>query len=264
MDVGEHTGDLDQGVLQQLLDPLLDPGAVLNQIEPGPGQIPHVAHRLGRHQRRRHHRALSQLRQPHRVDLVRLRAARHVLGLRRIHQPHHQARGLQQIVKRAPVIRRRLHDHPLDALAPQVISQLDQRSGGRAHRPDLGHPLARHRLVRHPGAHHPARLGHIDRGDPLHDLLVLLDLNLDGLLHRFRPCPRVSTLHTGLPEGPVGVPNLTGVLIATMRNPQAGPRRQTDQRPQVPRKRRRRAGSPTHSFHAGAAPPPGTSGLTGK
>src|SRR2546423_8953079 len=67
-----------------------------------------------------------------------------------------------------------------------------------------------------------------------------------------------------LPEGPVGVPNLTGVLIATTRNPQAGPRRQTDQRPQAPRKRRRRAGSPTHSFHAGAATPLGTWGLIPK
>jgi hypothetical protein len=53
VDVGEHGGDLDQGVLQQLFDPLLDPGAVLDQIEPGPGEITHVAHRLGRHQRGR-------------------------------------------------------------------------------------------------------------------------------------------------------------------------------------------------------------------
>jgi hypothetical protein len=38
VDVGEHAGDLDQGVLQQLLDPLLDPGAVFDQIEAGPGE----------------------------------------------------------------------------------------------------------------------------------------------------------------------------------------------------------------------------------
>ncbi len=61
MDVGEHAGDLDQGIFQQLLDPLLDPGAVLDQIEPGPGQITHLAHRLGGHQRGRHHRALGEL-----------------------------------------------------------------------------------------------------------------------------------------------------------------------------------------------------------
>jgi hypothetical protein len=28
------------------------------------------------------------------------------------------------------------------------------------------------------GAHHPRRLGDIDRGDPLHDLLVIVDLDL--------------------------------------------------------------------------------------
>ncbi len=37
----------------------------------------------------------------------------------------------------------------------------------------------------------------------------------------------------------------------------------TDQRPRAPRKRRRRAGSPAHSFHASAAPPPGTWELIG-
>jgi hypothetical protein len=104
MDVGEHGGNLDQSILQQLLDPLLDPGAVFDQIETGPGQITHLAHRLGGHQRGRHHRTLGQLCQPHRVDLVRLRATRHVLGLRRIHQPHRQAGGFQQVVERAPVV----------------------------------------------------------------------------------------------------------------------------------------------------------------
>jgi hypothetical protein len=33
--------------------------------------------------------------------------------------------------------------------------------------------------VRHPGAYHPGGLGHIDGGDPLEDLLGLLDLDLD-------------------------------------------------------------------------------------
>ena len=38
-------------------------------------------------------------------------------------------------------------------------------------------------LVRHPGAHHSGRLGHIDRGDPLPDPLVLLVLDLLRFLH---------------------------------------------------------------------------------
>ena len=38
-------------------------------------------------------------------------------------------------------------------------------------------------LIRHPGAHHPGRLGHIDRGDPLVNALVLLVLDLLRFLH---------------------------------------------------------------------------------
>ena len=38
-------------------------------------------------------------------------------------------------------------------------------------------------LVRHPGAHHPGRLGHVDRGDPLVNALVLLVLDLPRFLH---------------------------------------------------------------------------------
>jgi hypothetical protein len=41
--------------------------------------------------------------------------------------------------------------------------------------------------VRHPGAHHAAGLGHIDRGHPRHELFVLVDLHLDRLLHQHRP-----------------------------------------------------------------------------
>ena len=201
--VGEYRRDLDQGVLEQLLDPLLDPDTVDDQIEPGPGQVPHPAHRLGRHQRRRDHRALRQLGQPHRVDLVGLRPARDVLGLRGVDQPHRQPGRLQQVVERAPVVRGGLHHHPLHPLAAQVITQLDQRRGARPHRPHLGHPPPRDRRVRHPQTHHPAGLGHINRRDPFHDLLVLIDLHLDRLLHPLLLGRRFA--RRGCPRGPVGL-----------------------------------------------------------
>jgi len=35
----------------------------------------------------------------------------------------------------------------------------------------------------HPGTDHPGRLGDVDRGDPAHDLLVLVDLDLLAVWH---------------------------------------------------------------------------------
>jgi hypothetical protein len=46
------------------------------------------------------------------------------------------------------------------------------------------------RVVRHPRAHHPRRLGHVDRGDPLHDLLVLVDLDLPAVCNHQRSSSR--------------------------------------------------------------------------
>jgi hypothetical protein len=105
-------------------------------------------------------------------------------GVAGVDQPHHQAAGFQQVDERPPVIRGGLHHHPLDALAGQLLGQLQDLVGGRADLPDPGDALAWLGLVRHPGADHPRRLGHIDRGDPRHDLLVLVDLDLLAWGHR--------------------------------------------------------------------------------
>ena len=187
MDIGEHGRDLDQRVLEQLLHPLLDPGPVLDQVEASPGQVPHGAHRLGGHERGRDHRLLGQLGQPHRIQLVGLGPARHVLHLRGVDQPHRQAGGLQQVEERPPVIRGRLDDDALDALLTQLVGQLSQRRGRGLHRPDPGHPPTGHRLVRQPGADHAAGLGHIDSGDPGHHLLDLVDGDLHRCLHPWLP-----------------------------------------------------------------------------
>jgi hypothetical protein len=74
------------------------------------------------------------------------------------------------------------HD-PLDALAGQLLGQLQDLVGGRAHLPHRRDALARHIRVRHPSAHHPRRLGDVDRGDSLHDLLVVVDLDLLACWH---------------------------------------------------------------------------------
>jgi hypothetical protein len=64
-------------------------------------------------------------------------------------------------------------------MAGQLLGQLDDGVGGGRHLPHLGGALARLGRVRHPRAHHPRRLGHVDRSDPRHELLEFFDL--DGL-----------------------------------------------------------------------------------
>jgi hypothetical protein len=57
--------------------------------------------------------------------------------------------------------------------------------------------------MRHAGADHPGHLGDVDGGDPLHDLLVLVDLDLLACWHR--PSSSI-TGRGGLPGGSVGIP----------------------------------------------------------
>ena len=56
----------------------------------------------------------------------------------------------------------------------QLAAQRADRGHPRLHRPDGALPGAGPGRVRHPGAYHPGVLGHVDRGHPLIDPLVLL------------------------------------------------------------------------------------------
>jgi hypothetical protein len=67
---------------------------------------------------------------------------------------------------------------PLDALAGQLLGQLQDRGGDRGNLPDRGDASARLGGMRHPGTDHAGHLGDVDGGDLLHDLLVLVDLDL--------------------------------------------------------------------------------------
>jgi hypothetical protein len=161
-----------------LLQPLLVPGALGGQVGPQPGGVPQPADRGRRDERGPQHAPLVELAQPHRIQLVGLGPARQVLDVAGVDQPHHQPPRLQQVHKRPPVVRRRLHHDPLDPLVGQLLGQLQDLVGRRAHLPDRGNPLAHLGRVGRTGAHHPRRLGDIDRGDPLHDLLMIVDLDL--------------------------------------------------------------------------------------
>jgi hypothetical protein len=63
----------------------------------------------------------------------------------------------------------------------------------------------------------PQRLGHIDRGDPLHDLLVLVDLDLSAVWNHHSSWSR--RMGCGCPGARLGTETLIGVLEATVRDP---------------------------------------------
>jgi hypothetical protein len=161
-----------------LLQPLLVAGAVGGQVGTQPGVVPQPADLGGRDERGPQHAPLVQLAQPHRIQLVGLGPPRQVLDVTGVDQPHHQPPRLQHIDERPPIVGGGLHHHPLDPLAGQLLGQLQDRVGSRGDLPDPGDAPARPGGMRHPGTDHPRRLGDIDRGDPAHDLLVLVDLDL--------------------------------------------------------------------------------------
>src|SRR5450755_1784226 len=68
--VRDHAGDLQQGILQDLLDPVLVTDPVMGQVRPQPGQRPQVADGLRRHERAAQHAPFTQLAQPHAVQPV--------------------------------------------------------------------------------------------------------------------------------------------------------------------------------------------------
>jgi hypothetical protein len=201
-DLAGHGRDLNQRVFQQFFQPGVVPGALAGQVGAQPGIVPQLAD-LGRgDERGPQHAPLGELGQPHRIQLVRFGPARGLLDIPGPDQLHRQPGRLQQVEPDAPVIRRGFQSHLLDPLGHQVISKLQDRPGGCVHGPHPGAALARPRRVRHPGAHHPRRLGHIDRGDPLQDLLVLGVLDLLRFHHRDHLLTPPQHTGEGMPAGP--------------------------------------------------------------
>ena len=143
-------------------------------------------------------------------------------------------------------------------LAAQVITELDQRRGGRADRPHRGHPFRRDRRVRYPQTHHTAGLGHIDSHDPLDDLSSSSTCTSTGCCIAVTSASSLGSLGRGCPRGPVGLAESDRRARSNSAQPFEGPRRQTERRPHVPARKRRRAGSPAPSFPAHAAAPKGT------
>ena len=85
---GGDRGDLDQGPLEQLLQPRPVPGPLVHQVGAQPGELPQPPDLGRRHELGPQHAPLGQLRQPHCVLFVRLGPARHVLDRPGIDQLH--------------------------------------------------------------------------------------------------------------------------------------------------------------------------------
>ena len=184
---------LDQRVLQQLLQPLVVPGPFPGQVHPQPGVVPQPTDLRRRHERGPQHPPLGQLGQPDGVQLVGLRPARDVLHVPGVDQLHVQTGRLQQVEPDPPVVRRGLHGDLLHPGINQLGRQIAHRPAGRR---DLPHPAGpAPGRARHPGAHHPRRLRHIDRADPLDQPFMIL---IEDLLYLSRH--RQPSRPTGLPR----------------------------------------------------------------
>jgi hypothetical protein len=172
-DVADHHAQLDLGVLQQLLDPVLLRRAGRYQVGAVAGQVPQLAD-LGRgHEARPDHLPLGDLAQPDAVQLVGFGAARQVLDVLGVDQPRLEPGRLQQVEHRLPVVRRGLHDDPGHPQAGQPVGHAQQRAGHRGMRSHLLQPPARMVLVGDPHAARQLGLADIHRRDPLDDLLIV-------------------------------------------------------------------------------------------
>jgi hypothetical protein len=128
-DFGGHRGQLDPGVLEQLLQPLQLRAAHVDLGLAVAGQLPQLTD-LGRgHKAGPHHAVSSHIGQPLGIREVGL-AARHPLDRTSVAQPHVET-VFQGVVRCLPVHAGRLHDHQLYLPSGQPAAQPLKAPGGR-------------------------------------------------------------------------------------------------------------------------------------
>jgi hypothetical protein len=133
--VGGHTGQLDPGVLQDLVQPLRLPGALLDLRPAIPGEVAQLPDRGGRHEAGPHQAVLDQLADPLGIGDVSL-AAGHVAQMPGVQQPALH-RILKDIERRLPVHPGRLHADQPHPLGDQPVPQRQQLHGHGPKRPHL-------------------------------------------------------------------------------------------------------------------------------
>ena len=169
-DVGGHAGELDPGVLEDLVQSLHLPGALLDLGLAVAGQLAQLPDRAGRHEAGADQTMLDQLGDPGRVGHIGL-PPRDVVQVGRVQQPAlHLA--LEQLPDRLPVAPGRLHPHPGYPEAGQPLGQQPQ-PGGRCGEP-AGLDLAPAVAVRHPHTGGHRVLVHVQTGAAFDQRLHLL------------------------------------------------------------------------------------------
>ena len=252
---GRHRRHLDQRVFEQLLQPLPVPGAFPGQIDPQPGVVAQLPDRRRRHERGPQQPFLGELGQPHRVELVGLGPAGHVLHVAGVDQLHVQPGRLQQVVPDPPVVRGGLHGDLLDPQLDQLIGQVGDRAGGGLHVPHLADPRRSRGVRTHTVpdalatsiAHTRSITSSCSASGISSGTGLCFGFDLNSLVLQSRPhihragCPGASVKGTEI---------LTGVLEATVRDPsRSGPGARLMCGLAVPRKHRRRQATRPH-FHA--------------
>ena len=163
--VGDHRVELDAGVLQDLLDPLDLPGAVLGELVAVAGEIPEALRDGRRDEAPPQQPALQELGEPLGVLGVGLAAVLGV-GEEQLDAGH----LLQDVPHRPPVDPRGLHGHLGHPFGCQPVPQLVQSVGEGRELPPHRDPLAVFRLAY---AGHHGLLVHVQPGAALHDHIQL-------------------------------------------------------------------------------------------
>jgi hypothetical protein len=233
----------DAGVLQDLVQPLGLPGALLDLRLAVAGQVAQLTDRLGWHEAGAHQAVLDQLADPLGIGDVGL-AAGHVAQVAGIQQPARQ-RVLQHVVDAPPVHPGRLHADQAHLLSDQPVPQRQQLHGGGPKRADLLGPLP----IRAGGAHagHHRVLVHVQPGAARHD-----DVHRSSF---------TSARASGRPEEP----HLTESEVRARSNSSTLPRLPRSDLSTgwgAPRSSRRRRAA-QHSFHPLHAAHQGQGDLTG-
>jgi hypothetical protein len=101
---GQDRGDLERGRFQQLLRPVLLPGALVDQVPPVPGVQPDDPELWGGHEAGSDRAALKARGQPPRIGRVPLGTAGQVLDLPGVGQHALERLGLQPVKRPLPVV----------------------------------------------------------------------------------------------------------------------------------------------------------------
>src|SRR5664280_2603298 len=193
-DVRCHDRQLDLGVLQQLLHPLLLRRPYAHQVDPVARQVPQHPDRWRGHETGTQHLPLGDLAQPDGIELVRLGPTWQVFDVLGVDQPGLEPGRLQQVERRFPVVAGCLHHHPGHPDLAQPVAHPQQRPRHRRIGRHFLQSLAGGLAVRNPDTTDQLRLADVERRDPLDDLFVVL--------RRFQHCRFLPTLDVARPGRP--------------------------------------------------------------